>query len=111
MFQQSITLIDKKADPDDIYGDGEQVVTTTLKGVRVDMRTTYSGTNNDRQIVANGTIVLMQPYTTPWVAFDQTYQGKKIVYNSKTYTISTINEDIEPFTNKIYQYKLGIVQG
>ena len=52
---------------------------------------------------------LMSTYTTPFIDFDPSYQGAKIVFNGREYTITTINRDIEPFSRKVYQYKLGVI--
>ena len=73
------------------------------------MRTVYSGTNNDRQVEAKASIVKKSTYTTPFVDFDDSYQGSKIIFNGREYTITTINRDIEPFSRKVYQYKLGVI--
>ena len=109
MFQDTITLKHLEVDKSDPYGESETVTQTEIKNVRFSLRTVYSGTNNDRQVVANASIVLMSTYTTPFVDFDDSYQGSKIIFNGREYTITTINRDIEPFSRKVYQYKLGVI--
>ena len=109
MFQDTVTLKKEIIDTDDPYG--EKVVAETIKinNCRFTLRTVYSGTNNDRQVVSNASIVMMSTYTTPFIDFDPSYQGAKIVFNGREYTITTINRDIEPFSRKVYQYKLGVI--
>ena len=51
----------------------------------------------------------MSPYTDPWIELDESYIGSKIRFNDKEYTITTINRDMEPFSRKVYQYKLGVI--
>lgn len=111
MFQDHITLIKNIPDPDDPYQDEDNSKQEKIEidGVRFDQRTVYSGSNNDREIVANGTIVMMPPYTNPLPEIDKDYIGEKVSFNGKEYTITTVNRDIEPFTNKIYQYKIGVI--
>lgn len=109
MFQDTVTLKKMVTDPDDPYGEKEVAEETEIQNCRFSLRTVYSGTNNDRQVVSNASIVMMSTYTTPFVDFDDSYQGSKIIFNGREYTITTINRDIEPFSRKVYQYKLGVI--
>ena len=109
MFPNSITLIKLIPQRDDPYDEDYEEISTHINNVRFDLRTIYSGSNNDRQIVANATVIFMPPYTDPWIELDDSYIGSKISFNDKEYTITTINRDIEPFSRKVYQYKLGVI--
>ena len=109
MFPNSIILDQLKAKTNNPFEDDYQHVKTKIDHVRFDLRTVYSGTNNDRQIVANATVIFMPPYTRPWVELDDSYIGSKIIFNDKEYTITTVNRDIEPFNRKVYQYKVGVI--
>lgn len=109
MFQDTVILKKEVIDTDDPYGEKVVVETTEINNCRFTLRTVYSGTNNDRQVVSNASIVMMSTYTTPFIDFDPSYQGAKIVFNGREYTITTINRDIEPFSRKVYQYKLGVI--
>lgn len=109
MFPSSITLIKQISKQDDPYNDDYEEVRTDINGVRFDLRTIYSGSNNDRQIVANATVIFMPPYTNPWIELDDSYIGSKIIFNAKEYTITTVNRDMEPFSGEIYQYKVGVI--
>ena len=109
MFQDTVTLKKMVTDTDDPYGEKEVAEETEIQNCRFTLRTVYSGTNNDRQVVSNASIVMMSTYTTPFIDFDDSYQGSKIIFNSREYTITTINRDIEPFSRKVYQYKLGVI--
>ena len=109
MFPNSITLIKLIPQRDDPYDEDYEEISTHINNVRFDLRTIYSGSNNDRQIVANATVILMSPYSTPWIELNDSYVGSKISFNDKEYTITTINRDMEPFSRKVYQYKLGVI--
>ena len=109
MFPNSITLIKQIPKQDDPYNDDHEEIRTEINNVRFDLRTVYSGSNNDRQIVANATVIFMPPYTNPWIKLDDSYVGSKISFNDKEYTITTVNRDMEPFSRKVYQYKLGVI--
>ena len=109
MFPNSITLIKLIPKQDDPYNDDYEEIRTVINNVRFDLRTIYSGSNNDRQIVANATVIFMSPYSTPWIELDDSYVGSKISFNAKEYTITTVNRDMEPFSRKVYQYKLGVI--
>ena len=108
-FRNSITLIKRIPKRDDPYDDDYEEISTDINNVRFDLRTVYSGSNNDRQIVANATVIFMPPYTNPWIKLDDSYIGSKIRFNAKEYTITTVNRDMEPFSRKVYQYKLGVI--
>lgn len=109
MFQDSIVLKQTKVDPDDPYGEQKITQKVQIANCRFDLRTVYSGSNNDRQVVSNATIIMMNGYTWPWIEFDESYQGKKIEFQGHDYTITSINRDLEPFTRDAYQFKLGVI--
>lgn len=113
MFQDTITLkhleVDKSNPENNPYGEPETVSKTEIKNVRFSLRTVYSGTNNDRQVVANATIVVMSEYSEPFYEFTEQNQGDKINFSGHDYTIKTINRDIEPFSNEVYQYRLWVI--
>lgn len=109
MFQDTITLKHLEVDKSDPYGESETVTQTEIKNVRFSLRTVYSGTNNDRQVVANATIVVMSTYSEPFYEFTEQNQGDKVSFNGHDYTITTINRDIEPFSNEVYQYRLWVI--
>ena len=109
MFQDTVTLKKLVTNPDDPYDDKKVAEKTEIKNCRFTLRTVYSGTNDNRQLVSNASIVMMSTYTTPFIDFDDSYQGAIIDFNNREYTITTINRDIEPFSRKVYQYKLGVI--
>lgn len=109
MCNQNIILKLKVEDPDDIYGDSENYDEIMLNNCVVHARTVYEGSNNNRQIVSNATIMLYAGITTPFIDLAKDNLGSKIVYNGLEYTLTNISEDRDPFSNEIYQYKLGVI--
>ncbi|WP_270624592.1 putative minor capsid protein [Ligilactobacillus ruminis] len=109
MCNQSIRIKLKVEDPEDIYGDSENYDEIMLNNCVVHARTVYEGSNNNRQIVSNATIMLYAGITTPFIDLTKDNLGSKIVYNGLEYTLTNISEDRDPFSNEIYQYKLGVI--
>lgn len=109
MFQDTVTLKKMVTDPDDPYDDKKVAEKTEIQNCRFSLRTVYSGTNNDRQVVANATIVVMSTYSKPFYEFTEANEGDKVSFNGHDYTITAINRDIEPFSNEVYQYRLWVI--
>ena len=109
MCNQSIII--KRKIEDDLYNEATYDDGIEIKKCVVHLRTIYSGTNNDRQIVANGTVMLYQDISEPFISLSkQDIENKaKIIYEGQEYTLTNINEDYEPFSNKLYQYKLTMI--
>lgn len=107
---QSIIFKRKKApDPDDVYNEPSFEDGVNIDHCIVHLRTVYSGTNNDREIVANGIAVLFAGISSPFISLTKDDLGSKIVYEGKEYTLANINEDLDPLSNELYQYKLQIL--
>lgn len=115
MFQDTVKLISSIDNGDtsnsnlDVYGENKPITEININNCRFILRTVYSGSNNDRQVVSNATVVFMNGYTEPFYDFSDKNQGDKLVFNGKEYTITSINRDIEPFTSLVYQYKVGVI--
>lgn len=109
MFQDTIVLQHTEIDKNVPYVEKDKVTKTKINNVRVSLRTVYTGSNNNREIVANATIVVMSTYSEPFYKFTEQNQGDKVIFNGHEYTITTINRDIEPFSKEVYQYKLGVI--
>lgn len=106
---QSITLRTKTAE-DELYPDETTWVDQEIDNCVVHLRTVYSGSNNDRQITANGTIMIYAGISTPFpdlVVKD--VDNYHVIYEGVEYTVTNINEDRNPLSNEMYQYKLQIL--
>lgn len=105
--QQSIILKVNEEETDDWGKHGTADV--TINNCVVQLGTVYSGSNNDRQVVANGIIFLYAGITTPLPTMSKDMLGSAVEYQGKEYTIKTINENLEPFSKKLWSYELEIM--
>lgn len=109
MCNQSIII--RRKVKDDLYGEATYDDGVDINNCVVHLRTVYSGTNNNRQIVANGTVMIYKDISEPLIPLSkQDIEDKaKIIYEGQEYTLTNINEDYEPFSKEIYQYKLTMI--
>lgn len=98
-----------KPSDDDIYSHDRFDDPITINNCVVHLRTTYSGTNSDRQITSNGTIVMFPGITAPFLSFTKNDLGSIIEYENIQYKLTNINEDKDPLSNQMYQWKLTIL--
>ena len=75
----------------------------------VNMQTTYSGTNNDRQIVANGLVMIYAGYSNPVPALTKENLESKLTYQGNEYTVKSINRFDQPGTEELYCYELEVI--
>lgn len=75
----------------------------------VNMQTTYSGTNNDRQIVANGLIVMYAGFSDPVPELTKENLESKMTYKGQEYTVTSINRFDQPSTEDLYCYELEVI--
>lgn len=93
----------------DVYDKPKFADPVKISNAVVHLRTTYSGTNNDREITSNGTVVLFNGIAEPFLSFSKDNLGSVFEYEGKEYTLTNINEDKDPLSNEMYQYKLQIL--
>ncbi|MFL2063297.1 putative minor capsid protein [Latilactobacillus sakei] len=81
----------------------------TLDNVRVDLTKQYTGTGNNREIVANATVFLFARFTGNYFVPDDDWLKSKVVYNGHEYlaTDYVVNHGIE--TNKPYSVELKVI--
>ncbi|MBT8853762.1 hypothetical protein BTH55_03060 [Lactobacillus delbrueckii subsp. bulgaricus] len=75
----------------------------------VNMQATYSGTNNDRKITANGLVIMYAGYSEPVPALTKENLESKLTYQGKEYTVSSINRFDQPGTEELYCYELEVI--
>lgn len=109
MCQQTITLTLADPSKTDDWGHplaGEQV---ELKHCVVQPQTIYSGSNNDRTIVANAVVYLYAGITMPLPTITKHNVGSKLVFEGEEYTVQKIVDNREPFSNELYSYELEVL--
>lgn len=72
-------------------------------------QTVYSGTNNNRQVVANAIAFLFAGVSDPMPTISKNNVGSEIDFEGKTYTITTIVDNRNPFSNEVYSYELEVL--
>lgn len=75
----------------------------------VNMQTTYSGTNNDRQIVANGLVMIYAGFSNPVPTLTKENLESKLTYQGQEYTVKSINRFDQPGTEDLYCYELEVI--
>lgn len=72
-------------------------------------QTVYSGSNNNREVVANAIAFLFAGVSTPFPNLDKRHVGSKLIFESKEYTIQKIIDNRNPYTNEVYTYELEVL--
>lgn len=75
----------------------------------VNMQTTFSGTNNDRQLVSNGLVIIYSGFSDPVPTLTKENLGSKLAYQGLDYTVTRINRFDQPGTEDLYCYELEVI--
>ncbi|MFS0927443.1 putative minor capsid protein [Enterococcus durans] len=81
----------------------------TIKNMIFQPQTVYSGTNNNRQVVANAIAFLFGGVSDPMPTISKNNVGSEIDFEGETYTITTIVDNRNPFSNEVYSYELEVL--
>lgn len=81
----------------------------TFSRVRIDRTTVYSGTNNDRQIVANATVFIYADYSEHDLYAGNNWLKGQAEFDDQVHTIVTVNKLAEVGTSKIWALELGVL--
>ena len=81
----------------------------TIKNMIFQPQTVYSGTNNNRQVVANAIAFLFAGVADPMPVINKNHVGSKIDFEGETYTITTIVDNRNPYSNEVYSYELEVL--
>lgn len=107
---QTVTVYRKKKGSNSHYHSVSYEDTgTVVNHAVVALRSQLQATEGGNKVVASGIVKFIQDRATPFLTFSKEDIGAKIEYNGIAYTIQTINEDRDPHSNELYQYKLLIL--
>lgn len=107
---QTVTVYRKKKGSNSHYRSVSYEDTgTAVNHAVVTLRSQLQATEGGNKVVASGIVKFIQDRATPFLTFSKEDIGAKIEYNGVAYTIQTINEDRDPQSNELYQYKLLIL--
>ena len=80
-----------------------------LERVRVDRGTVYSGSNNDRQIIANAVIYVRTEENQEMPILGPDWVKAKATIDGKPYTVTTVNALADPGHPVIWGYELEVL--
>ena len=72
-------------------------------------QTVYSGSNNNRQVVANAVAFLFGGVSDTMPVINKNHVGSEIDFEGETYTITTIVDNRNPYSNEVYSYELEVL--
>lgn len=87
-----------------VYGTPE-----SLKRVRIDRGTVYSGTNNDRQVVANAVIYIRPAANAGVSVLDDTWLGGLAEFDGRKYAITSVTVLKDADKPGIWGYELEVL--
>ncbi|EYR70628.1 capsid protein [Lactiplantibacillus plantarum WHE 92] len=109
MCQQTITLTLTDPTKTDEWGQPLAGKPVTIEHCVVQPQTIYSGSNNDRTIVANAVVFLYAGISSPIPTIAKHNIGSKLVFEGEEYTVQKIIDNREPFSNDRYSYELEVL--
>lgn len=109
MCQQAIALTLTDPTKTDDWGQPLAGEPVTIEHCVVQPQTIYSGSNNDRTIVANAVVFLYAGISSPLPTITKNNVGSKLVFESEEYTVQKIIDNREPFSNALHSYELEVL--
>jgi hypothetical protein len=110
LCNQSVILIKAyQSQTDNMYHEVKLDAPVTINNCVVHLATKYTGTNNDRQLVANGTVFLYADVSSPMPSLSKDNLGSKIEFAGNEYTIQTITESKQPLSDEMFAYKIEVL--
>lgn len=106
---QSVILTKIYQSETDDYNRPKKDKPVTINNCIVQLATQYTGTNENRQLVANGGVYLYASISQPFPSLSKDNLGSIVEYEEQNYTLKTINEYHEPLSNELYGYKLEVL--
>ncbi|MDT2776660.1 putative minor capsid protein [Enterococcus thailandicus] len=81
----------------------------TIENMIFQPQTVYSGSNNNRKVVANAIAFLFSNVSSPMPEISKEHVGSDIIFEGKTYSLVTIVDNRNPFSNEVYSYELEVL--
>lgn len=108
LCNQSITL-ELLTGKRNAYNKPEYAAPVEVANVLVQPQTVYSGTNDNRQLVANGVIFLFAGVSTPLPKLTPDQLQSRVTFEGRKYLITNITENRNPYSNDVYSYEIEVV--
>lgn len=107
MAKQSIVLHLKTGETDDWGKDA--VTDIPIDHCVVQPQTIYSGSNNNRTIVANAIVFLYAHVTEPMPVLNRDHVGSSLTFERHDYVITQIVDNRDPYSNDVWSYELEVL--
>ena len=72
-------------------------------------QTIYSGTNNNRQLVANAIVFLYVGVSSPMPVLSKDNYQSVITFEGNDYALQSIVDNRDPFNNELWSYELEVL--
>lgn len=72
-------------------------------------QTIYSGTNNNRQIIANAVLFIYAGISDPVPKITDKNIGSKVIFEGNSYTVQKLVDNRHPFDNGLFSYELEVL--
>ena len=109
LCNQSVILTKNYQTETDMWGNPKQDEPITISKCVFHLATKYTGANDNRQLIANGTVFFYADITSPMPEFNKDNLGSKIEFEGNTYTVQTITESKQPLSDDLFAYKLEVL--
>ena len=75
----------------------------------VQPQTIYSGSNNDRTIVANAVVFFYAGITEPMPVMNRKHIGSELTFEDQNYVIQKVIDNRDPYGNTVWSYELEVL--
>ena len=108
MANQSI-ILKKYIGRDGIYDEPQYETPMEIDNCVFQPQTIYSGTNNNRQVVANAVLYLYTGLSNPMPKLTKDNYESQIIFEGQTYTVKSIIDNRDPFSNDLWSYEIEVL--
>lgn len=109
LCNQSVILTKYHQDKMDRYHKVQRDDPVQIDNCLVHLATQYSGTNENRQLLANGVVYFYADCTMPFPDLNKNNLGSKITFEGVEYTVQTISEAKQPQSDEMFSYRLEML--
>jgi len=109
LCQQSITLTLTDVTKTDDWDKPLKFDPVKIEHCIVQPQTIYSGSNNNRTIVANAIVFLYSGISSPLPVITKDNVGSTVSFEGQDYTVVQIVDNRDPFGNDVYSYELEVL--
>ena len=91
------------------YGEAAVTEWIDMANVRIDVSNTTTGSDNNKDKQANGTLFVYPKYSKPAETFDKTWGNGFVEYDGVQYRITSVQKFTYPYSDRVFSYEIGVV--